>query len=52
MVKDITVKYEMAEQKSRDLETRLTTVNREYALLQSKSTVEGQEVGEYMRRIT
>ena len=52
VVKDITVKYEMAEHKSRDLETRLTTVNREYALLQSKSTASGQEVGEYMRRIT
>lgn len=52
VVKDMTVKYEMAEQKSRDLESRLTTINREYTLLQSKSSTSGQEVGEYVRRIT
>ena len=52
VVKDITVKYEMAEQKSRDFESRLMTVNREYVLLQSKSTGSAQEVGDYTRRIS
>lgn len=52
VVKDITGKFDIAEQRNRDLEARLNAANREYAMLQSQMSGSAQDMHQNMKRIS